>query len=223
MLKWRIYTSLVIGIGFTLLIFFTMDITWILAVAALMPGIGLALVLFPHSASQIPMLIGNSLIYSAIAFPIVSVVMRRSKTERPLRFASIATIAAITVIGGGWFGGNYYKQSGRGSCKNEIVSELVAPDGTYKVVTFVRDCGATTDASTQVALLEPTRQLNHADRGNIFVADSAHEAPVNGQGAIDVRIAWTSPTTMNVQYPGMARGRLKKNNYRNISVNYETK
>jgi hypothetical protein len=75
-------------------------------------------------------------------------------------------------------------------CSNEIKNEIVSPDGKLKAVFFQRDCGATTAASTQVALIDEDDKLPN-DSGNVFVA--------TGNG--DVHVEWTSAHGLTVHYP----------------------
>lgn len=55
-----------------------------------------------------------------------------------------------------------------GMCGNTIYSEAYSPDGRYKAVIFQRDCGATTDISTQVSIIKMNTELKN-DSGNVFV------------------------------------------------------
>jgi invasion protein IalB len=38
-------------------------------------------------------------------------------------------------------------------CGNTVLAETSSPDGKYRAITFDRDCGATTNASTQVSVI----------------------------------------------------------------------
>lgn len=42
-------------------------------------------------------------------------------------------------------------------CANRVAVEAKSPDNRYKAVIFERDCGATTDFSTQVSILLPSQ------------------------------------------------------------------
>ncbi|MBY0551117.1 MAG: hypothetical protein K2W95_27810 [Candidatus Obscuribacterales bacterium] len=69
-------------------------------------------------------------------------------------------------------------------CGNKVVSEVVSPDGQLKAVIFTRDCGATTDYSTHVSILNASDQLRN-DGGNAFAMD---------EGELDLR--WTGNRTL---------------------------
>ena len=60
-----------------------------------------------------------------------------------------------------------------GICGNRIAREVSSPDGKWKAVLYERDCGATTDFSTQVSILRQRQDVGN-DNGNVFIADSFH-------------------------------------------------
>src|SRR6478672_6457763 len=93
-------------------------------------------------------------------------------------------------------------------CANTITQRISSPNGQYDAVVFTRDCGATTDYSTQVALVR--RGTGLPDRpGNVFI--SAHQT-----GA---RIEWVGPDTLLVHY-GSANPTLKAALVEGITVVY---
>lgn len=79
-----------------------------------------------------------------------------------------------------------------GMCGNRILSEHPSPNGKHKVVVFERDCGATTNFSTQASIIETDGDLPPGG-GNIFVADYAIGSPNPGPGGGPRASArWTS-------------------------------
>ncbi|WP_333607767.1 DUF5412 family protein [Arsukibacterium sp.] len=58
--------------------------------------------------------------------------------------------------------------SADGMCGNYIHTEVGSPDNRYKAVIFQRDCGATTDFSTQISIVKKNTELKN-NSGNIFV------------------------------------------------------
>jgi hypothetical protein len=76
--------------------------------------------------------------------------------------------------------------SGCGMCANDIVQEIVSPDGKYVATAFIRNCGATTDYSPQVYLRKTGKRL--ADKGNVFIGDHSDF----------IRIEWLSATELLV-------------------------
>jgi hypothetical protein len=87
-------------------------------------------------------------------------------------------------------------------CANELVSEVVSPDGVRKVVVFRRDCGATTAASIQASVLAADASLP-ATSGNLFVADA--RVPVAAAGGPGLDVSWTSPLEVVVRHDPRAR------------------
>lgn len=56
-------------------------------------------------------------------------------------------------------------------CSNDIIKTRISPDGKYKAIAYIRDCGATTDFSPQVSLILKKYKLKENNLGNIFVGD----------------------------------------------------
>ncbi len=66
---------------------------------------------------------------------------------------------------------------------------MSSPDGSRDAVAFIRDCGATTDYSSQVALLRSGESL--PDRpGNVFVYP--HRT--------DIHLEWLARDTLKISY-----------------------
>ena len=104
-------------------------------------------------------------------------------------------------------------------CANSILSDLPAPDGRHRVVTFDRNCGATTSISTQVSVLAPGEPLEGS--GNVFTIDGAFGpgrlTPRQGQ-ALEVR--WVDPQTIEIRYDARARTGAKVPQLEEITVRY---
>jgi hypothetical protein len=113
-----------------------------------------------------------------------------------------------------------FASAGCGLCRNEVTAEHKSPNGRSKAVVFQRDCGATTDFSTQVSIIDSTKGMpNWA--GNAFRADSDHGIiPVDEKGVIQVRLTWESPRTLVITYPRGARIFLKETYVRGIAIRY---
>lgn len=58
--------------------------------------------------------------------------------------------------------------TGDGMCGNDAYAEVHSPDHRYKAIIFQRDCGATTDFSTQISILKMDAELKNKS-GNVFV------------------------------------------------------
>ena len=85
-----------------------------------------------------------------------------------------------------WLSGNL--------CANTVLKAETSPSGRKTVVVFERDCGATTDFSTQVSVFDSAKLSDRAT-GNVLVTDGRREG-------IDVR--WSDETTLVVTGAGDA-------------------
>jgi hypothetical protein len=90
-------------------------------------------------------------------------------------------------------------------CGNSLLSETVAPGGQLKAVVLERNCGATTDFSTQVSLIEPNTTLPSRG-GNVFGATTDRgRSPSGPGGGPDVKAIWVGPTSLRIEHHPMAR------------------
>jgi hypothetical protein len=90
-------------------------------------------------------------------------------------------------------------------CENRRLSTVPAPSGRLEAVVFRRDCGATTEAGTQVSVLAAGQALpDHG--GNAFVADADHgRAPAGAGGGPVVEVAWEGDAALVVWHDARAR------------------
>jgi hypothetical protein len=89
-------------------------------------------------------------------------------------------------------------------CGNSVLSEAVAPGGQLKAVVFERNCGATTDFSTQVSLIEANTALPNRG-GNVFGATTDRGRSPSGPGAgPDVKAIWVGPASLRIEHHPMA-------------------
>jgi hypothetical protein len=92
-----------------------------------------------------------------------------------------------------------------GMCVNEVVATVSSPDRQHRAVVFQRDCGAPTDFSTQVTL-DPLMASRPIGVGNVWIADADHDvAPRAKWGGPDVRLEWTSPSSLRLLHHPRAR------------------
>ncbi len=90
-------------------------------------------------------------------------------------------------------------------CGEEVITEVVSPQQTMKVVIFERNCGATTDFTTHAAILKVNDTLTEKVR-SVFAADSDHgSAPIGAGGGPEIRVRWLSENKVEIQYPMFAR------------------
>ena len=73
------------------------------------------------------------------------------------------------------------------------------------MVVFERDCGATTDFSTQASVV-PAAQGLPGGGANLFVADGDHgRAPAGAGGGPELRVRWIDDRTVELAYDARAR------------------
>ena len=107
-----------------------------------------------------------------------------------------------------------------GMCANEQLFDLPSPDGALKAVVFQRDCGATTDFSTQVSIVGASRSLPNRG-GNLFVADTDHgRAPSGIGGGPEVRVAWRSSHSLQIARHRDARVFLEEPGISGVTAEY---
>src|SRR5438093_11939630 len=91
-----------------------------------------------------------------------------------------------------------------GNCVNTVLQDVPSPDGRRHLVVFARDCGATTDFSTQVSIL--TRVRDATGGGNVFIADTDHgKVPSAGGGGPAVIGEWIDAQTGRIRYQAGSR------------------
>lgn len=202
--------ALTFGAGFTALVFVTVGITWLIGIALLSPGIWLTSLISNGRFSLILMFIANTVIYSMPSYLLAIPLVRAEKSSA--RIFAVSVLCAVTIVLAAWMGTREFEKSGAGVCGNEEVSHSVSPDGTHKVIVFIRDCGVLGEDSTQVFLVDQNRELNHLDTGNVLVTDEWD----------NVAAQWQSPNSIRVAYPQAARIMRKEDKVGNVSIEYET-
>jgi len=106
-------------------------------------------------------------------------------------------------------------------CGNDVLAEHASPDGRWKAVVFQRDCGATTDFSTQVSVIRASRGIRNSP-GNVFVTDTDHGiAPSGPGGGPEVRVRWESPDLLVIAHHEAARVFRSEEAVGSIRVEYE--
>ena len=107
-------------------------------------------------------------------------------------------------------------------CGNDPVAEFVSADTSAKLVVFQRDCGATTDFSTQASLVKANTGPP-ALGGNLFVADTNHGiAPSGTGGGSELRARWEGPKRLVLQHHVKARVFEAEQLLNGIEIRYET-
>jgi len=106
------------------------------------------------------------------------------------------------------------------ACQNTILSSTASPDGERHAVLFMRDCGATTDFSTQVSILRENGPATGA--GNLFIADGGSaSAPPTDHGGPWAEVVWQGPRRLLVRYDSMAEVYKQQDQVAGVTVTYE--
>jgi hypothetical protein len=119
------------------------------------------------------------------------------------------------IVGTAWVAGGcavllvvatlYFSSLFGSTCANEVIKEVVSPDGKKKVVLFQRSCGATTGFSAQASVLSAGRTLPN-DGGNVFSADTNHGAAPSGPGGgPELAASWVGPNELVLEHHARAR------------------
>ena len=131
------------------------------------------------------------------------------------RFAAIFGLLALLSLAF-WLVINSLSQL----CTNLEIETAISPDGQLKAVAFARDCGASTDYSTQISLLSSDDKLEN-EAGNLFIADRDHGRVEAGPGGgPKVNIRWLSDHELQISYPRFARTFKTTAALANIRVGY---
>jgi hypothetical protein len=106
-------------------------------------------------------------------------------------------------------------------CGNRISTMMESPKKEWNIVVFERDCGATTDFSTQISILRKNQELPNS-AGNIFSADSGHgSAQINEKGVIYVEPLWINSRTISIKYDSEATAFYQENEFNGITIRFE--
>jgi hypothetical protein len=90
-------------------------------------------------------------------------------------------------------------------CGDRELNRQPSPDAQHVVIVFERDCGATTDFSTQVSVLPVGTQLSNK-AGNVLMIDRNGEAAPRGPGGgPEVQFKWLGSDSLVVSYDRHAR------------------
>jgi hypothetical protein len=98
-------------------------------------------------------------------------------------------------------------------CGNTIQNTVYSPSHTKKAVVFERDCGATTQYSTQVAIIESEKDLPNISGNVLASADVLHFQPEY--------LYWQNEDTLVIKYNYTADIRFKKDFVDGVKIRYE--
>jgi hypothetical protein len=111
-----------------------------------------------------------------------------------------------------------------GMCVTTVFDEIPSPSKKLKAVVFQIDCGATTDFNTQVAIVKASFDTSDAKSlpKGFFVADRDHRrAPAGITQGPEVRLAWESEETLNLQHHQFARIFRSESEQKGVTIKYQ--
>ena len=79
-------------------------------------------------------------------------------------------------------------------CGDELIQEVYSPTRQYKAVVYTHSCGATTDYSAHIAILEGDAVYRYRP-GNVFRSDSHPDF-------LDIKVSWEDDSHLIVEYNG---------------------
>lgn len=131
----------------------------------------------------------------------------------------LASLSAVIAIGALYFFYGIYT-FGQGWCGNTVIGRA-GIEQPYEAVVFVRNCGATTDWSVQVALLPKDQKLTDDDKGNIFIVARGSSTVSNGVGGPYVYAGWDGKNPhLYIRYPKGVEIFHQVSNFDGINITY---
>lgn len=107
-------------------------------------------------------------------------------------------------------------------CGITLVDEIANTTHSKKAVVFVVNCGATTDYSTQVSILNYDDIISDNLRGNIFISDTNHgEAPSFNSAGPEVLAEWIDNDNLIIRHHPKARIFKAENILDSITIEYD--
>ena len=94
-------------------------------------------------------------------------------------------------------------------CGSELIQESESPNGKLKAVSFLYNCGATTDFSTQVSILDLDEAIDSS--GNVFTS----------KGKNNIRITWISNNELIIENTKSLNTYKKEKEFDSVSVTYK--
>lgn len=122
-------------------------------------------------------------------------------------FKIILSIIGIAIIGIVIYFVIALNSFASGMCGSKLEESKLSPNGELKILIFSLNCGAISDFSTQISIVESNYKLQNDDAGNVFSADSDHGiAKMNeSKEIIELKTKWLNDKTLEIEYPENAR------------------
>ncbi len=90
----------------------------------------------------------------------------------------------------------------------------LSPNRELKAVVFVRDCGATTSFSSQIAILESSEKLTSRDGGNIYIVNEQLD---------NLKVKWLSNKKLLIESPKVPKRKIfeQKRLFKGVEIEYQ--
>ncbi len=96
-------------------------------------------------------------------------------------------------------------------CSNDIIKEVVSPDGKFVATVFDRNCGATTPYLRIVSLRAAK---------NSFDAESYNDWVFKIKGQPKVEISWTAIDKLSINYAGSGEAPTLVDSWKEVKISY---
>jgi len=105
-------------------------------------------------------------------------------------------------------------------CSNQTIRTVISPDKATKAILFERDCGATTDFTSQLSIFKMGATIS-GEGGNAFVADTNHgKTKDTDWHGPSLEIRWLDSHHLEVLYDSHARVFKKESSVGDVSIDY---
>jgi hypothetical protein len=142
------------------------------------------------------------------------------KRGRVVAFSVVTALLASVILlklAFGQFSNLLFGFALASGCNDQVVSELPSPGGKVKAVLYVRDCGATTRASTIVTILSAAQVKPQYRSPRVF---EGYEYPWNAK-THKIRLEWLSDRSLRVFYTREIELTALKNWAEGVTVTYQ--
>lgn len=108
-------------------------------------------------------------------------------------------------------------------CGSHLAESKLSPNRKLKILVFSVNCGAISDFTTQISIVESDYKLQNNDVGNILSADSDHGiAKMNeSKEIIELKTKWLNNQAIEIEYPENARIFKSEENKDGVQITYK--
>lgn len=108
-------------------------------------------------------------------------------------------------------------------CATTVLDQILSPTGKLKAVVFQKDCGATTDFNSHVAIVAADVDVTRPDIAldTAFSADCGHDGAPRGKGGgPELRVRWLSDNELEIQHHALARVHIAETAQQHVAIRY---